>query len=80
MIRKERYLIATLSESPLCDYLEVVGVTAFFPDLLPNTLWKWQQGAAFPFPYFIFLVFRCVPDLNTQKSPSFNDSKSQPIL
>ena len=79
-IRKESCLTAALSESPLPDYLEVVGITALFPDLLPNTLRKWQPGAAFPLPYFIFLVFRCVPDLNTKKSPSFNDSKSQPIL
>lgn len=39
---------------------------------------SWEQSYL-PLLLF-FLVFRYVLDLNTQKSPSFSDSKSQPIL
>lgn len=39
-----------------------------------------REQSYMPLLLLLFLVFRYVLDLNTQKSPSFNDSKSQPIL
>lgn len=64
--------------SPKRDYLSSVTLlTGMFPNI-----WKWQRGtgSSLTCPIVFFSVFRYIADLNTQKSPSFNDSKSQPSL
>lgn len=38
------------------------------------------EGSPEPPPLLLLLVFTFVPDLNTQRAPSFSDSKSRPIL
>lgn len=64
--------------SPVCDYLSFVTL---FTGMFPN-IWKWQKGtgSSLTYPIIFFLVFRYIADLNTQKSPTFNDSRSQPSL